>query len=185
MSAINTASYKIQIPKEMFNPAEFMHVQDSLTIGSIKSGPDTYAFHDPVIFDITITNTGGALLVQGQAQACAYTQCARCLDEAKIDLFGEVEGYVLIDPQSGELDDVEGDEIEVMSEDKTIDIANMITSALILDLPQIPLCDDDCKGICPKCGCNLNTQSCDCKNDDDNDIDKDNPFAVLKNLKLD
>jgi uncharacterized protein len=44
------------------------------------------------------------------------------------------------------------------------------------------LCEEDCKGLCPTCGADLNEGPCACDSSDD--IDPDNPFAVLRNLKF-
>ena len=48
--------------------------------------------------------------------------------------------------------------------------------------PFVILCKEDCKGLCPTCGADLNEGPCACDSSDD--IDPDNPFAVLKNLKF-
>ena len=51
-------------------------------------------------------------------------------------------------------------------------------SALVLEAPFAPLHDDDCAGICPECGADLNTEPCDCASKPD----PDNPFAALGDL---
>lgn len=173
---------RIQLPKEMFNPAEYIRIEQDIMIEPLTSGPDTYAFTEPASVDVMITNTGKAFLIQGSIKATATTDCARCLRPAEVAIDGDVEGYVLIDGAQEDIDDIEGDEFEILGEDKTIDIMPFIVSAILLDLPRIALCDDQCKGLCPRCGCNLNEQTCACK-DTDEDFSS-NPFAVLKDLKL-
>ena len=50
-------------------------------------------------------------------------------------------------------------------------------------MPLVPLCDDDCKGICPDCGADLNEGPCSCGETDDGEEDgAKNPFSVLKNF---
>ena len=49
-----------------------------------------------------------------------------------------------------------------------IDLEPMVHDAVLLELPQAPLCRPDCRGLCPTCGADLNAQSCDC---DQNPID--------------
>ena len=58
-------------------------------------------------------------------------------------------------------------------------MAPLIQAALLVDLPLVPLCVDDCKGLCPRCGANLNEGSCACDSVDEQPF-KENPFAVLK-----
>lgn len=172
---------RIQLPKEMFEPSEFMQIEEPVRIDPIESGPDTFTFDEPADVRITITNTGGAFLIQGEVHTVASSACARCLEDAKSDIDGKIEGYVLIEGESNDLDDLEGDEFESLGEDKTVDLMRFITSAIMLDLPRIPLCDEDCKGICPRCGHDLNEGECDCADEEDL---PNNPFSILKDLEL-
>ena len=50
---------------------------------------------------------------------------------------------------------------------------------IILMMPLKPLCDETCKGLCPRCGANLNREACTCSTDTVN-----SPFAVLAKLKI-
>lgn len=172
---------KIQIPNEMFSPAEFMHLDEEFTAEPITSGPDTVTFPERLACSVDITNTGDAFLVTGYVRGAAATQCARCLEDVAFDIDGQIEGYFLINSESEEPEDMEGDEFDYLPEDKKIDLAPLIESAILLDLPRIPLCSDECKGLCPKCGANLNTGTCGCE-DSEEEIPSDNPFAVLKNI---
>ena len=71
------------------------------------------------------------------------------------------------------------DEFDVLPADKVIDLEPLITAALLLEFPLIPLCDEECKGLCPQCGANLNEGLCGCEPaaDDDDDM-LPNPFAA-------
>ena len=62
----------------------------------------------------------------------------------------------------------------------TIDLAGIILEQLVVNLPIKPLCSDGCKGLCPKCGANRNTETCGCVDDD-----VDPRFEILKKLKVD
>ncbi len=177
---------EIHIPQELFNPSECKHYEGTAQVGIVKVGPDIYDFKEPVSWQVDITNTGGALLVTGTAEGKGTVGCARCLEPVEIDLTGDIEGYFVITPDAAELDDLEEDEFEVLGEDKIIDMAPLIQAALILDFPQIPLCRDDCKGICPECGANLNEGDCSCAQNADSAVaDERNPFSVLKNYEFD
>jgi len=59
-----------------------------------------------------------------------------------------------------------------------VDILPAVMGALVLEAPFAPLHADDCAGICPECGTDMNTEPCDC----DTMPDKDNPFAALGGL---
>jgi len=60
-----------------------------------------------------------------------------------------------------------------------IDLAPMICEQIVLQAPMRVLCTDDCKGLCPHCGINLNSGSCNCHSDV-----VDDRLAVLKNFRI-
>lgn len=75
--------------------------------------------------------------------------------------------------------DVAEDEDFSIYEGRTIELDPMLYEHLILAQPTTYLCQEDCKGLCPQCGVNLNETSCGCK-----PVEKSRPFDVLKELKL-
>ena len=70
------------------------------------------------------------------------------------------------------------DEFDYVYFDSKLDATKAVHDEIVLSLPNSFLCDENCKGLCPKCGVNLNEQQCDC------DTSRDNAFSVLKNLKF-
>lgn len=173
---------RIFIPNELFAPAESSHFEGTYDLQTLTAGPDTYTFDGPVDWSIDVTNTGDAFLLTGTVSADAKTACARCCEDAEVSLFGEIEGYFLIADEGAVPDEMEEDEFEVLPADHYIDLEPLIVSALLVEIPLIPLCQEDCKGLCPDCGANLNDGPCGCTHDDD--AAAGNPFAVLKNLDL-
>lgn len=176
----------IKIPSELFALAESSHYDGKVEIPLLSAGPDDYTFGEPVCWWVDVTNTGSAFLVSGKAEGQGTCACSRCLEDVTIDFSGDIEGYFLIDADyqqefdDGE-DDLGEDEFDVLPDDHVIDILPLIKAALIVDAPDQPLCRDDCAGLCPQCGSNLNEGDCGC----DETIDPTNPFAVLAGLKFD
>lgn len=177
----------IEVPKELFAPAAYAHYEGQFELGVMKAGPDFYDFLEPLTWSVDISNTGDALLLQGEVEGVGRTSCVRCLEPVDIDFFGELDGYYLLDPESAP-EDMEGDEFDILADDHKIDLEPLIMSALLLDVPYVPLCDDDCKGICPECGVNLNNETCTCAEkaaaEAAEEAVANNPFAVLKGLNL-
>ena len=173
---------RIEIPKELFTPAEYKHYEEAATLEFLKLGPDLFEFKEPLHWQADITNTGGALLVTGTVEGEATCSCARCLEPVTFPVTGDIEGYFLISPEDAAPEDMEDDEFEFLPEDKAIDMAPLIQAALILEMPQIPLCDDDCKGLCPTCGANLNEGDCGCAAEKEAEASEKSPFAVLKDF---
>ena len=176
---------RIQIPNELFAPAESSHFEGTYTLPVLKSGPDLYSFGDPLAWQVDITNTGDALLVMGTVEGAATTSCVRCLGDVAVPLVGEIEGYFLIGDGASAPDEMEDDEFDRLPADNIIDMGPLIKAALLLEIPLVPLCDDECKGLCPTCGANLNEGPCDCEPAEDDAFEEaKNPFAALKNFKF-
>jgi uncharacterized protein len=93
------------------------------------------------------------IVVDGLLRAPWADSCRRCLAPASGDVVsevGELFQHVVIDPDAFE---IVGDQI---------DLGAMIRENLLLDAPIAPLCRADCAGLCPTCGIDLNTATCDC-----------------------
>lgn len=67
----------------------------------------------------------------------------------------------------------------VNMKDSTLTIDEFLRQEIILHFPSIPVHSNSCKGLCPKCGTNLNEKKCDCTKDDSND---NKQLAILKKL---
>ena len=76
--------------------------------------------------------------------------------------------------------------LEIITPDKkvfegdVIDFRDAVQEQVIMAIPMQPLCREDCRGLCPGCGANLNLEKCRCRPDD-----VDPRLAILKKLKLD
>lgn len=112
--------------------------------------------------------------VKGRLQA----QCARCLEpvEHPVDLHIETD-YLPAEPDMG--GNLEGERVssEIGFYRKSIHLGEFIVSELVLTLPLRFICSDECKGICPGCGANLNREGCRCARPVDPRLQK------LKDLK--
>ena len=104
----------------------------------------------PVDLDLRLESVVEGVLVAGTAKVRLRGICARCLDE--IDDQVEVDLQELYCYPGKELDDAEALHIE----GELIDLEPVLRDAAVLDLPFIPLCREDCAGLCPTCGVNLN-----------------------------
>jgi len=183
-----TSSTYITMTDELFEVSGGSAFNGSLCLEELKVGPDTLRFAEPLPWNVFVANTGeGSLLVTGSISGMATTDCARCLEPFEIDLEGEVEGFVfLTDPGDDLPEDMEEDEYEVLDEHRGVDIRTFLEAALVLDAPLVPLHDEDCLGLCPNCGKNLNEGPCDCNDEPDPDFEAaKNPFAALKDYKFD
>ena len=182
----------IKIPAELFALAECSHFEGEYDLPVLVAGPDDYAFDAPLPWSVDVTNTGAALLVEGTVTGSGTCACSRCLEDVRHDFQGQVEGYFLICADgSSHFDDGEEelgeDEFDVLPDDHLLDLAPLLQAALIVDAPDMPLCREDCAGLCQQCGANLNEGPCGCGEDPDLLAfeQQANPFAALANLKFD
>jgi uncharacterized protein len=102
--------------------------------------------------DVLIERVVDGLLVRGTITAPARVACARCLTPSDVTLRTDV-----IELFSS---DVSDDEPGYAIVDATIDVDTMQRDALADVMPSRPLCQPDCRGLCPVCGADLNTQPC-------------------------
>lgn len=124
----------------------------------------------------TLTNSGEGLVLHGNVRASFQVDCSRCLASVPFDVATDIDTlFVRRTPETAG----EADEQDVIPFDgDRIDIAPVVISALRVELPLAPLCDEECAGICPDCGTDLNTGGCDCSEKPS----EDSPFAALKDL---
>lgn len=172
----------LELPEALFETSAFDTFSGELPLPPITMGADLYTFNGPVRYSLIINNTGGALLVTGSVAGSARTACARCLDEVMLDLESDVESYFVIPGKDAPLTEDEEVEYDLLVDSRKIDLTELCTATFALAFPYIPLCKQDCAGLCPQCGMNLNHGECDCEADDPS---SSNPFAVLKDYKFD
>lgn len=111
----------------------------------------------PVHVSGTVRNMAGALLLEGEAAAPMELVCDRCLKPFSQDLRVPVSTLL-----AEELEDEENDAI-LLLENGEVDLAEAFTTAVILNMDAKHLCSEDCKGLCAKCGANLNDGPCQCR----------------------
>jgi uncharacterized protein len=152
-----------------------------------------YRARGPVHVDARLEKIERRVLVDAHGRAEMTVPCGRCLTPVSLDLPVEFELTLVPedeyrDADRGEETDHEGltsgtfepgDAEEDVYRGKVIDLDPLVREQLVLSLPAYPVCREDCKGLCPVCGANLNERECGC----DRHV-PDPRLAGLKNLKL-
>jgi uncharacterized protein len=144
-----------------------------------SDSPDFTLHHVDV--NCLITRTSGTVFIKGAFSAAIDIDCSRCLEYASLTI-GSDFAYTLIPAKAETREDLEltPEELEISYyHDDFIDLAPIICEQIILQIPMRVLCSEECKGLCPHCGTNLNTSSCNCHLNIVNDR-----MAVLKNFKV-
>ncbi len=93
--------------------------------------------------------------------AISYTftdECARCLKEFDNTIQTKFHAVIV------HKEDMESDEIQLVITDGNVRMDETIKQLVYLSMPMRSLCNNNCKGICPDCGVNLNNEKCKCEN---------------------
>ncbi|MDL2235220.1 DUF177 domain-containing protein [Christensenellaceae bacterium OttesenSCG-928-L17] len=136
-------------------------------------------FAEPVFVGFTYSFDGKALNLTGQLRAAWHEHCAGC-DEPFVKTlqipFEErfVKGTAADEAQS------EADDGIYRFEGESIKLSTMVLDNIFLHMPIRSLCRENCKGLCPVCGCNRNTTQCTCVREGEHK--QASPFAALDQL---
>jgi uncharacterized protein len=107
----------------------------------------------PVVVGTLLEWVSDGLLATGVAEGAWEAPCRRCLKHAEGDLRVDFQELFEASPREGESYRLGHD---------SIDLEPLAREALTLELPLAPLCRQDCRGLCPTCGADLNLGDCDC-----------------------
>ena len=117
-------------------------------------------------FEFSLERLGDTVRIKGRIEATFHLPCARCLEPAKVELSGEPLSVTFLPPASEDSDEdavLEADDLETYHHDGTvIDLEALVHEQLVLAIPIAPYCRVDCRGICGRCGTDLNKESCAC-----------------------
>ena len=111
----------------------------------------------PVLAEGSVTNHAGALVLEGTASSILDLTCDRCGKAFSREKAVKLDSLV-----AQELEDEENDDI-LLLEGTELDLDEAVTTAFVLAMDTKNLCSDDCKGLCAKCGADLNLGPCGCR----------------------
>ncbi len=121
-----------------------------------------------------LTCSGGVLVLSANLDAKIKTVCARCLKELELPVSVDFSETLV---QAGQESDKDLDSV-IVFEGTEVDVGEIAVNNLLLNVSSKYLCSDDCRGLCPKCGKDLNQGECNC------DFDEIDPrWEKLKNFK--
>lgn len=180
------------LDERLANPGDTLPVVGHLDEPSYSLGDHDFTLPQGIDYDLMLTNAGEGILATGMLRARVEGVCDRCLEPASFEVAGEVDEYYLFEePDEAAYVDDEDEEMDfsLVGDDNTVDLTDALFSALLMETPYVVLCREDCKGLCPVCGANLNEE--DCGHAAQIEAEREqarleaSPFAALKDLKLD
>ena len=147
-----------RIPEEGAN----FEGSDPASIMQIENDPLIRKSED-VRYELYAQRVSGELVVRGTLAAELEMRCARCSEFFSTTV--TVSDFLRAYPAPKGID--------------TVDITEDLREEILLHVPGFSVCSAECRGICPQCGVNLNTGSCECKTEQG-----PTPWSALDNLSL-
>ena len=152
-------------------PGASIPFSTSIDLSDLRFG-NCYPVTEPVNAEGVVRNTAGVLQMTGQVTTCIHGICDRCATAFSRPMALPIE-VVLVT----ELADEENEDEWVFPlEGDSADLEDIVRTVFVLNMDSKLLCKEDCKGLCCRCGKNLNVEPCSCQKE------LDPRFAALKQL---
>ncbi len=152
LNKIRTAEERFE---QVYSPEQFGQEQDFRVVA-------------PISLEFDIFKDKQQFRLVGRVRTTLELPCSRCLEpytmavDQSFDLRYQPHAH---NTGEGEREIEEDDLTTAFYENDEIDLGQLMREQFYLALPMKPLCSADCKGLCPVCGTNLNSGTCDCNRD--------------------
>ncbi|MGH9133979.1 MAG: YceD family protein [Ilumatobacteraceae bacterium] len=163
-----TRALRINTSELRRQPGTRRQVEVSIAPGDLGIDDDRITADVDVAIDLESTTDG--IVAGGTVRAGWADSCRRCLRPIEGVAVAHVDELYQEHVTDADAFPIEGDQL---------DLAPMVRELVLLELPQAPLCRDDCAGICPVCGRDRNVDPCAC-----DQVVRDERWAVLDDLDL-
>jgi uncharacterized protein len=112
---------------------------------------------------LSLDRTGDLVSVQGRVRSAARLECVRCLRSFDLPITSDLTVVADRAVGRGRLEaDLEADHHMKFHDGRQLDLREEVREVLLLELPITPHCREDCRGLCPRCGADLNDGPCGC-----------------------
>ena len=140
-----------------------------------------YFVKAPLQVSLSYYRAGGEVFISGRFDAATTAACSRCAEEFEFASHRSFR-YVLAPQVMSDKNDfaLRAEDLEFsFYRGDEVDLTPLLREQVLLALAERPLCREDCRGLCPRCGVNLNAGGCGCVIES-----PDSRLAVLRNLKV-
>lgn len=130
---------------------------------------DAFRTFSPVKAKLRVDKVSSEILVNGSIRALVEMQCSRCLNNFtnKTDININVVYHPVDELKGEDRHEIKDDELDTgFYRDEQLDTNELLKEQMILNMPMKPLCSESCRGICLRCGKNLNIDTCECRQEE-------------------
>ncbi|MCH5198854.1 MAG: DUF177 domain-containing protein [Oscillospiraceae bacterium] len=111
----------------------------------------------PVHIYGSVYNKTGIVTLKASAEYSLNAACARCGDAVKRAEKVDIDHILIAHSENDDND------YYIVVENMRLDLNELVSEDIFLSMPSRYLCSDNCRGLCPVCGANLNKEKCSCK----------------------
>jgi uncharacterized protein len=133
----------------------------------------------PIQLDLEARMVGEGVLVRGEMEGEVIAECRRCLVEVPVSIKDEI-GLLYEDLSPEDEVELSGEVYPLPERGDELDLTPAIREQFLLRVPDYVVCSESCRGLCPKCGTDLNQMTCDCVPEEE-----PSPWGALKDIKFD
>ncbi len=152
----------VNLTDVLTNEGKVLPMQVEAGITQIPVGGESYRVLKSTPVDFVFTNTGkGRARIEGEAVFTFALNCDRCLQPVEKEIALTFNREVTAPDVSA---DRSVEEEQDFMDGYQLHVEDLLNSEIVTSWPMKILCKPDCKGICPTCGRDLNTGTCDCDN---------------------
>ncbi len=152
----------LRLSKIIETPDSALPFETRLDLSDLRFGVGC-PVSEPVLARGEVRNTAGVLLLEGTLQTVLHGVCDRCCAEFVRPLEIPLRAVLTTELENED----EADEWTFLLENDCVDLDEVLTTAFVLNMDSKLLCKPDCKGLCFRCGRNLNDGKCDCRPETD------------------
>ena len=157
---VDISMMKINVANLADRPGEEIPFEFTTNAGEIDAIADTYSFEGDIVVRGVYVHTGRCYRFTGQISCTKSFVCDRCLEPSSLQQVHEFneEFQRGSEPVSG------GEKAKIVNyfDGDVIDLSPVVRDVLLSDQPLNNICNADCRGLCLKCGANLNHGDCGC-----------------------
>jgi uncharacterized protein len=131
---------------------------------SLGLAADMHRFAEPVQVHLSVQKSDDEVVLSGRIATHVIATCVRCLDQFEIGIDETVRRVANVVPDNQVVEDTGDPDFVFLPMSLPVwDLSDVLREVALLALSEKPLCRDDCKGLCPSCGANLNHETCPCQ----------------------
>lgn len=163
----------LDVSRALKNPGQLFPFEAEVEIEPMEVLSDPVHFVDVRVEGEYLCTGDNRISLKAEVESQLDTRCSRCLEPVRIPVNAAVDAIFdrQPDPEDPDLYSFEA---------STVKLTDAVRDALLLEMPMRILCKEDCRGLCPVCGINLNKDTCTCQEG----AEVMNPFSALKSIVL-